>query len=196
MSSHVCPHSTHTHLWRTAKVSDKTHTEYTPITWKSPEFFFKTLAWDNFHTQTQYHQPWRLQQQLLKNVHLTFIQPMHLPALLVIDFGLAHRLLSLSFIHLCTKPHTQQEALLMHATKWTGWVGWIAQAMRGSWVTHPLCQCLIPETNTRHHANHAVSRTCETKHDAAYTSGPHAHFAPQLYLKTVRVCLHWRLLVA
>ena len=38
------------------------------------------------------------------NFQLTFIQPM---LLLVISFGLAHRLLSLSFIHLCTNLHTQ-----------------------------------------------------------------------------------------
>ena len=33
------------------------------------------------------------------------------------------------------------------------------------------------EMNTRHHANHALSRISETKHDPTYTSG---HFVSQL----------------
>ena len=38
----------------------------------------------------------------------------------------------------------------------------------------------IPETNTRHHANHALSRICETK-----VITPQGHFVPQLYHKRV-----------
>ena len=38
----VCPCSTRTHIWRTAKLSDKTHNKHWihSITWPNPEFFF------------------------------------------------------------------------------------------------------------------------------------------------------------
>ena len=56
--------------------------------------------------QTQHHTP---SMELhtataANNFQLTFIQPMHL---LVIHFGLAHRLLSPSFVHLCINLHAQ-----------------------------------------------------------------------------------------
>ena len=51
------------------------------------------------------------------NFKLAFIQSMHL---LVIDFGLANRLVNPSFIHLCTNLHAQHSGSLVHATKQTG----------------------------------------------------------------------------
>ena len=59
--------------------------------------------------------------------------------LLVIDFGLAHRLLSLC---LSIFVQTYTCTTLMYATKWTGWMWWTTQAPEGptlgSSMTHPL----------------------------------------------------------
>ena len=53
------------------------------------------------------------------------------------------------------------------------------------WVCYPVCQRPIPETHTRHHANHA-NRAC-TKQDTRSTIIP--------CIKQCGVCLRWRLLV-
>ena len=39
--THACPRSTHTHIWRTAKLSDKTHKHWIyPHYLRKPDFFF------------------------------------------------------------------------------------------------------------------------------------------------------------
>ena len=82
------------------------------------------------------------------------------------------------------------------------WVGWIAEALRRlhlgtewhtHWVCYPTCEC--PGTslkqNTRHHANHALSRTKPN----VIPLVPQGHFIQQFTIKQCGVCLHWRLLV-
>ena len=165
----------HTHTFEGVQswVTKPTNAEYTPLLEKTRKFIFvQSPSTGQLSQQSQHHtfNGTALQQKLPTIFGLHFTQPM----LLAIDFELAHRLLSPSFIHLCTNLHTQHLASLMNATKWTGWVGWIAQACEGPtlgsewhthWLCYPVCQHPIPEINTRHHANRALSRI----HD---TSGP------------------------
>ena len=84
--AHVCPRSTH--IWRTAKLSDKTHKH-----WIHPHYFFYYPSIEQLsHTNPTPPTLDRITATAANNFQLTFIQPMHL---LAIDFGLAHRLLSL-----------------------------------------------------------------------------------------------------
>ena len=120
---------------------------------------------------------------------LTFIQSMFL---LVIDFKLAHSLpqpfiypfvyqptcTTLGLTRVCNQRNRMSGS--MDSTSLWG-------AYCGVLRTHPLSvlpsvPTPIPETNTRHHANHALSRIYETKHDTT------CHFVPQL--KQCRICLH------
>ena len=86
----------------------------------------------------------------------------------------------------------------MHAMKQTGLVGWRALHWGPEWHTHwvcyPVCQHPIPEMNTRHHVNHALSRICETKHDT-YHLYLGATFFHNYTLKQCDVCLHWSYLI-
>ena len=117
------------------------------------------------------------------------------------DFGLTHRLLSPSFIHLCTSLHAQHWGSLMHATKQTGWVGWIAQAsvgpILGSCMTHPLS--LLPSVLSHPWNKHQTPGKLCTKHDTWNQTWYHLHVRATLFhnytLKQHVVCLHWRLVV-
>ena len=55
-------------------------------------------------SQQSQHHTHLIELHYSNSCQLTFIQS---TCLLVIDFGLAHRLLSPSFIHLCTSLHAQ-----------------------------------------------------------------------------------------
>ena len=57
----------------------------------------------------------------------------------------------------------------VHSTSLWGGLEWYTH-----WVYYPVRQRPISETNIRHHANDALNRTHETKHDTTYTSGARA----------------------
>ena len=124
----------------------------------------------------------------VNNLQLTFIQLMRL---LVIDFGLAHRLLSLHLFtcvptymrntrtQSCTQPNEQGV-----------WVGWMVQASEGptlgSWVTHALS--VLPSVPTSYPWNkyQTPCKPC-TKQDYVKPNiiplAPQGCFVPQLYHK-------------
>ena len=100
--------------------------------------------------------------------------------LLVIDFGLAHRLLSPSFIHLCTNLHAQHYRA--HSCKhqmnrvsgidsislWGAYHGVLSDTPM-HWVC---CVANVPSLNrTPDTIKHAVSRIRETNCDTTYTTG-------------------------
>ena len=141
----VCPHSTYTHIWRTAKLSNQTHKHWM----QNPSIRQLSQQANTTHFR------WNcITATAANNFQLTFLRT---------NFGLANRLLS-PFIcvptymhntkaHSCTQPNEQG--------KWRG--GGIAQASRGlpwghEWHTHrvhyTVCQPPIPETNTKHNANY------------------------------------------
>ena len=159
------------------------HWIHPPYLRKPESFFFIFVQNPSIGQQPSItYLPWNCSTAIAaNNFQLTFIQPMHL---LVIHFGLADRprLLSPTFTHLYTNLHAHHSGSLI-AQNQTNRVSvvdgtslWRSLPSGPEWHTHwvcyPVCQCSIPEISTRHHANHALSRTCETKHGTTYSSGP------------------------
>ena len=105
-----------------------------------------------------------------------------------------------SFIYICVPTYTHNTRA-HSCTQWNKqgwWGGGPYTGVLSDTPTECVTQCAnIPslhETNTRHHANHVLSRICETKHDT-YHLYLGATFFHNYTLKQCKVCLHWSYLI-
>ena len=132
-----CVHTPHTHIWRTAKLSDQIHKH-----WMQNPSIGQKLS-----QQSQHHTPLiELHYSSCQQFQLTFIQPLHL---LVINFSLAHRLFSPSFLYqptcttlglTCARNKIYRVSGVDSSSLW-----W---PTLGSWVTHP--PSVLPSVPTFH----------------------------------------------
>ena len=145
MYAHVCPHSTHTRIWRTE--------------WPNPQTLNTKPLHRRTSQQSQHHTPSmelhysNSYQQFSAYIHSTleltsnwFLVGPQAPQLFIYPFVYQPTSCN-TRAHSCTQPIEQ------YATKQTlGWVGWLAQASEGptlgSWVTHPLS--VLPSVPTPH----------------------------------------------
>ena len=193
----TCVHVPHTHIWRSAKLSDQTHKRWIhPHYLRKPGnlFLCKALAQDNFHSKVNTTPlQWNcITAKAANNFRLTFysthatsnrfwVSP-QAPQPFIYPFVYQPTCTTLGL----TRARNQTNRMNgVDSTSLRGGPEWLTH-----WVCYPVCQRPIPEMNTRHHANHALSRICETKCDTIYTSGPLCST-----IKQRGVCHHWRLIV-
>ena len=159
------------------------NTEYTPTTWESQEVIF-VLHRITFTAKPTPHTFDRsaLQQQLPTIFSLHLLNPSltnnqfwvgpQAPQPFICPFVYQHTCTTLGFTH----AHNQTNRVSGVDSRSL----WAYPGVLSDTLTECATQCanVIAETNTRHHANHALSRIRETKCDTTYTPEPCSIITP------------------